>query len=571
MPAHRSARPPSRGSKHSQSPVTIKWLMDNYEPAEGVSLPRSSLYTHYLDFCKGNNMTPVNAASFGKIIRQQFPNLKTRRLGTRGQSKYHYYGIGVKSTSKYREKLTESREEAEASPPHMHLPPFPRPREEMLPASCHVEDVAAFLQAYRAHCQEVVDEVASQEYDELEQVLKKFWQLVALKFLSVLKHRAVIDLVAVCDNTLYSTLLSVAIPNVMEPLPTSTMRALRLFARHFEPWCAAALTSMPPELAKQKVDTLQVFTQSLRRQTSLNHLAHAAKTIVGTPKLLQQMFLDWKHLDLDCVIHQATTAFRCDAAAAARCRKVAEDLMGALSQEGTVDGLTGLIAKVLGECVGATAAGAPASPPDAREYQRRAKRFLMKFNYVSTLVIRDLTIKSAASFSSFHILRLLLDEFLIYTVERRKASDYAARLRSSIGLEDFSVASANNLAAAEAGPGQQASHGHGSDGLGGVRQHDASHAEVTSLRNMASLAPPMPLLEDADLMRDVAVPSSRLQSMSSRMDSTCSSPPMSALSAGGRSFDDLYAMPPVPKQEALLPPRSSMSAINYGAFGGSFL
>ena len=36
-----------------------------------------------------------------EIIRQMFPNLTTRRLGTRGQSRYHYYGLAVKETSPY--------------------------------------------------------------------------------------------------------------------------------------------------------------------------------------------------------------------------------------------------------------------------------------------------------------------------------------------------------------------------------------------------------------------------------------------------------------------------------------
>ena len=42
---------------------------------------------------------PVNAASFGKLIRSVFLGLRTRRIGTRGNSKYHYYGIRVKPTS----------------------------------------------------------------------------------------------------------------------------------------------------------------------------------------------------------------------------------------------------------------------------------------------------------------------------------------------------------------------------------------------------------------------------------------------------------------------------------------
>ncbi|KAG0415132.1 hypothetical protein HPB47_007704 [Ixodes persulcatus] len=36
-----------------------------------------------------------------QIIRQQFPQLTTRRLGTRGQSRYHYYGIAIKEASLY--------------------------------------------------------------------------------------------------------------------------------------------------------------------------------------------------------------------------------------------------------------------------------------------------------------------------------------------------------------------------------------------------------------------------------------------------------------------------------------
>lgn len=77
----------------------MQWLVDNYETAEGVSLPRSTLYSHYLRHCHEHKLEPVNAASFGKLIRSVFLGLRTRRLGTRGNSKYHYYGIRVKPTS----------------------------------------------------------------------------------------------------------------------------------------------------------------------------------------------------------------------------------------------------------------------------------------------------------------------------------------------------------------------------------------------------------------------------------------------------------------------------------------
>ena len=61
------------------SPATIQWLIANYETAEGVSLPRSTLYNHYLKHCTDSKQDPVNAASFGKLIRSVFLGLKTRR------------------------------------------------------------------------------------------------------------------------------------------------------------------------------------------------------------------------------------------------------------------------------------------------------------------------------------------------------------------------------------------------------------------------------------------------------------------------------------------------------------
>ena len=83
----------------SASPATVKWLLDNFETADGVSLPRARMYDHYMIHSQQNNQEPVNAASFGKLVRSVFVGLKTRRLGTRGNSKYHYYGIKIKENS----------------------------------------------------------------------------------------------------------------------------------------------------------------------------------------------------------------------------------------------------------------------------------------------------------------------------------------------------------------------------------------------------------------------------------------------------------------------------------------
>jgi len=40
--------------------------------------------------CATERVTVLNPASFGKLVRVLYPGLKTRRLGVRGESKYHY-------------------------------------------------------------------------------------------------------------------------------------------------------------------------------------------------------------------------------------------------------------------------------------------------------------------------------------------------------------------------------------------------------------------------------------------------------------------------------------------------
>jgi regulatory factor X 1/2/3 len=47
--------------------------------------------------------------------------------------------------------------------------------------------------------------------------------------------------------------------------------------------------------------------------------------------------------------------------------------------------------------------------------------FIFSFFTSSSMVIRDLTLRSAASFGSFHLIRLLYDEYMFYLIEHRVA------------------------------------------------------------------------------------------------------------------------------------------------------
>ena len=50
------------------------------------------------------------------------------------------------------------------------------------------------------------------------------------------------------------------------------------------------------------------------------------------------------------------------------------------------------------------------------------------------MVIRDLTLRSAASFGSFHLIRLLYDEYMFYLIEHRVAKSLGQTPVAVMGL-----------------------------------------------------------------------------------------------------------------------------------------
>lgn len=50
------------------------------------------------------------------------------------------------------------------------------------------------------------------------------------------------------------------------------------------------------------------------------------------------------------------------------------------------------------------------------------KKLHSVIRFYSSMVIRDLTLRSAASFGSFHLIRLLYDEYMFYLVEHKVAA-----------------------------------------------------------------------------------------------------------------------------------------------------
>ncbi|KAF2637782.1 hypothetical protein P280DRAFT_520911 [Massarina eburnea CBS 473.64] len=71
------------------------WLRTACTTVKDASVPRNRVYSKYAETCGDKRVTTLNPASFGKLVRVIFPGINTRRLGVRGESKYHYVDLAL--------------------------------------------------------------------------------------------------------------------------------------------------------------------------------------------------------------------------------------------------------------------------------------------------------------------------------------------------------------------------------------------------------------------------------------------------------------------------------------------
>uniref|UniRef100_A0A4W4F6K7 DNA-binding protein RFX2 n=1 Tax=Electrophorus electricus TaxID=8005 RepID=A0A4W4F6K7_ELEEL len=460
----------------------LQWLLDNYETAEGVSLARCSLYHHYLRHCQEQKLDPVNAASFGKLIRSVFMGLRTRRLGTRGNSKYHYYGIRLKpdsplnrlqddfqymamrqqpvhqkqrfkplhkvdgmgnsiSSGSHHASSTPEQSVAAQSQHHQQyidvshaLPPFPSldlgscP----LPECITLNDVKKLQGIYRDHCEATLDVVMNLQFHFIEKLWQTFWfstlpssdgsttiassdedmegVIPRDKLIALCKFEPVKCWMRSCDHILYQALVEILIPDVLRPVPSTLTQAIRNFAKSLEGWLTSAMSSFPQEIVRTKAAVVSAFAQTLRRYTSLNHLAQAARAVLQNTSQINQMLSDLNRVDFANVQEQASWVCQCDESMVQR---LEQDFKITLQQQSSLDQWAAWLDSVVTQVLKGHEGSA--------SFARAARQFLLKWSFYSSMVIRDLTLRSAASFGSFHLIRLLYDEYMFYLVEHRVA------------------------------------------------------------------------------------------------------------------------------------------------------
>lgn len=134
---------PSTGDKSSEPSMlsneeymyAYRWIRNHLEEHTDTCLPKQSVYDAYRKYCESLACCrPLSTANFGKIIREIFPDIKARRLGGRGQSKYCYSGIRRKTLVSMPPLPGLDLKGSES--PEMGPEVTPAPRDELVEAAC---------------------------------------------------------------------------------------------------------------------------------------------------------------------------------------------------------------------------------------------------------------------------------------------------------------------------------------------------------------------------------------------------------------------------------------------------
>ncbi|XP_068087452.1 DNA-binding protein RFX6 [Hyperolius riggenbachi] len=429
--------------KKKQTQLTLQWLEENYIVCEGVCLPRCILYAHYLDFCRKEKLEPACAATFGKTIRQKFPLLTTRRLGTRGHSKYHYYGIGIKESSAYYHSVYSgkgltrfsgsklkseggfTRKYSLSSKTGTLLPEFPSAQHLVLQGCLSKEKVDTLIMMYKTHCQCVLDNAISGNFEEIQHFLLHFWQGMPDHLRPLLENPVIIDIFCVCDSILYKVLTDVLIPATMQEMPESLLADIRNFAKHWEQWVITSLENLPESLSEKKLPIVRRFVSSLKRQTSFLHLAQIARPALFDQNVVNSMTLDIDKVDLYSIGSQALLS-SCSGSDSDSdvYTELFEELKDLLKKNATVESFIEWLDNVVEQRVIKT------SKQNGKSLKKRAQDFLLKWSFFGARVMHNLTLNNATSFGSFHLIRMLLDEYILLAVETQFNNDKEQELQN---------------------------------------------------------------------------------------------------------------------------------------------
>ncbi|KAJ7591019.1 hypothetical protein C8J56DRAFT_1163077 [Mycena floridula] len=515
------------------------WLTANYAPYPDGNVPRQGLYFSYRRVCDQYGIPHINTATLGKAIRLCFPTIKTRRLGVRGNSKYHYCGIrpatsaeaewlqdyihksnnhagqpsvnAARLAQEHSESTARSEEDeddedsegansanggskrnsltlsgdvkggifpqdlsdktptaatllsqvqaaqrpgsfptqasirrhpqsepgitVQASSPQSanslpyaqhpvsvrQFPHFPSIEEAVgagsqSPPSMTAREVWTWFQD---HLDALLESVRAFRFDQFEMHLRTFWTNLSGNHREVVHAPAIAGLMAKADAIVYDEILEILRAQMLSPIASTSLNGLRQFANKMEKILLMALEGYGNTFVEPKVELGARFGHLVLRFLDIYQVTQALTTVLTNQKQLAEMLRSWKKVDFDSVRNQSALVCNCRHEDLVQLLEAEfPEMMESLtrSQE-PVREVMAWADKCCERLMGSNRAG---HGPEERS-TLSSRSVLIRWGYVTSQVMRDLTIRSDPAFGAFQILKLFLDDWIAVNVLRSVA------------------------------------------------------------------------------------------------------------------------------------------------------
>nr|XP_008539701.1 PREDICTED: transcription factor RFX4-like [Equus przewalskii] len=224
-------------------------------------------------------------------------------------------------------------------------------------------------------------------------------------------------------------------------------QVIRKFAKQLDEWLKVALHDLPENLRNIKFELSRRFSQILRRQTSLNHLCQASRTVIHSADITFQMLEDWRNVDLNSITKQTLYTME-DSRDEHRklIIQLYQEFDHLLEEQSPIESYIEWLDTMVDRCVVKVAAKRQGS------LKKVAQQFLLMWSCFGTRVIRDMTLHSAPSFGSFHLIHLMFDDYVLYLLESLHCQERANELMRAMKGEGSTAEVREEIILTEAAP-----------------------------------------------------------------------------------------------------------------------
>ncbi|KAG7813963.1 hypothetical protein KL921_000237 [Ogataea angusta] len=312
--------------KRQHQILAMVFLMRRVQIKESAVCPRNRIFNQYVQLCQQHGVQPVVNASFGKLVKALFPGIKTRRLGIRGSSRYHYCGIKLVGDSDEVESLASttsttptigSPAAAQTNEPsadiHFDLSLednfFNRMSIEEpdlgisgLNSILHLFDpgeqkeLKEIEDYYGAHCRKVLHCIRFMKIKTLFESMSSDFLGLSIRAKSLLSSPHVISWILRCDNALYIACIRLLSRMIFQSVPEHVCVQMTNVNTYFVKYVRDMV--LPDELVQAKLPAAETFVKMTSRLTRVILAGHNCARNLCQPSVVLELLQDWEALDV---------------------------------------------------------------------------------------------------------------------------------------------------------------------------------------------------------------------------------------------------------------------------------